>query len=308
MSKIRQLWVETHRPKTINDVVFQSEQQKNKFRSFIQSGEIPHLLLVGVQGSGKTTISRALIHGLNVDPMDVMTINASKENSIDTMRDKISNFCQTYSNGPFKVVQLEEADGLSRQAQEALRVIMEEHSDYCRFIATGNYENKIIPAIRSRFQTFQFKAPAYEDVAVLVAEMLIKERVDFDPDLLEKYIASTYPDIRKLINVLNQNSVDGNLQEPDDTSSSGDFKFEILGLLEAGKLREIRKLVCENAGREDYEDLYRFMYDHIHSCKGFDEAKTEGGIVLIASALYKHASFADPEINFAALCIELGKL
>jgi replication factor C small subunit len=307
MAKIRQLWVETHRPKTMNDVVFQNTQQKKKFLSYVADREFPHILLVGVQGSGKTTISEALVSDIVIDEIDVLVINASKENSVDIMRDKITSFCQTYASSKFKVVRLEEMDGLSPAAQRALRVIMEQYSDYCRFIGTANYENLIIPALRSRFQTYHFKTPAYEEVAVLVAEMLIAENVDFDPTLLEKYIAASYPDIRKLINTLDQHSVNGVLEAPMSTDS-GDYKFKIIDLLEAGNLREIRKLICESASAGDYEEIYKFMFENIHKCKGFDQHKSESAIVLIADHLFKHSMIADAEINFAAMCIRINAL
>jgi DNA polymerase III delta prime subunit len=304
MAKIKQLWVKKHAPKSLAAVVFQNTAQQAKFTRYLKEGEFPHLLLSGVQGSGKSSISNALIQDFKIDDMDVLTINASKENSVDTMRNKISNFVQTFASGPFKVVQLEEMDGLSAQAQGALRVIMEEYSDYVRFIGTCNYANKIIPALKSRMTHYEFKAPSFEDTAVLVANILVNEGVDFEVELLEKYIAASYPDIRSLINSLQENSEDGKLTEPQ-IANSNDYKFQVLDLLEAGKIRDIRKIICENVTREDYEDVYRFMYENIHKCKGFDADQHEAAIVLIADYLYKHSLVADPEINFAALCIRL---
>lgn len=308
MSKIKQLWVRKHSPKTLAEVVFQDDAQKKKFMKYKAEGSFPHLLLSGIQGSGKTTISNALVHDCNIDEMDVLTINASKENGVESMRNKISNFVQTFASGPFKVVQLEEMDGLTPNAQEALRVIMVDYSDYVRFIGTCNYANKIIPAIKSRFTHYEFKAPSFEDTAVLVANMLVKEGIDFEVELLEKYISASYPDIRSLINALQDNAEDGKLTEPKLASSGADYKFQVLELLEKGALREVRKLICENVTREEYEGVYRFMYENIHRLKGFDEDKCEAAVVLIADHLYKHALVADPEINFAALCIRLNNL
>ena len=307
MSKIKQLWVRKHAPKSLSEVVFQNETQKRKFMKYLSDGEFPHLLLSGVQGSGKSTISNALVNDFNIDKMDVMRLNASKENSVDTMREKISNFVQTYASSKFKVVQLEEMDGLSHAAQAALRVIMEDYSDYVRFIGTCNYANKIIPALKSRMTHYEFKAPSFEDTAVLVATILVTEGVDFEPPLLEKYIAASYPDIRALINAVQDNSEGGKLTEPESVNGN-DYKFQILDLLEASDIRGIRKLICENVGREEYEEVYRFMYENIHKCKGFDAETCEAAIVLIAEYLYRHAVMADPEINCAALCNKLVKL
>lgn len=307
MSKIKQLWVKKYSPKTLDQVVFQNPAQEKKFRKYVKDGEIPHLLLSGVPGSGKTTLSEVLINEFKIDPIDVMTINASKETGVDTMRVKISNFVQTFASGQFKIVQLEEMDLLSPAAQGALRVIMVDYSDYVRFIGTCNYANKIIPALKSRLTHYEFKAPAFEDTAVLVANMLVNEGVDFEVELLEKYIHASYPDIRALINSLQDNSEDGKLTEPESITGA-DYKFQIIDLLAAGDLKGVRKVVCENVGREEYEDVFRFMYENIQNCKGFDAAKSESAIVLIAEYLYRHSLVADPEINFAALCIRLDGL
>lgn len=307
MAKIKQLWVKKYAPKNLSEVVFQNPSQKAKFEKYVREGEFPHLLLSGVQGSGKSSISNALIAEYNIDPIDVLTINASKENSVDTMREKISNFVQTYASSKFKVVQLEEMDGLTEQAQKALRVIMEDYSDYVRFIGTCNYSNKIIPSIKSRFTHYEFKAPAFEDTAVLVANMLVNEGVDFEVELLEKYITASYPDIRAIIMSLQDNSDGGKLTEPESVTSE-DYKFRLVELLGEGNLRDLRKVVCENVSREDYEGVYRFMYENIDKCKGFGIDECEKAIVLIADYLYKHTLVADPEINFAAMCIRLDGL
>jgi DNA polymerase III delta prime subunit len=307
MAKIKQLWVRKYMPKSLSEVVFQNDSQKKKFQKYLKDGEFPHLLLSGVQGSGKSSISNALIGDFNIDAMDVMKINASKENSVDTMREKISNFVQTYASSKFKVVQLEEMDGLSHAAQGALRVIMEEYSDYVRFIGTCNYANKIIPALKSRMTHYEFKAPSFEDTIVLMVTILDAEKIEFDVELLEKYISASYPDIRSLINALQDNSDNGKLTEPESATGS-DYKFEVLDLLEAGNLTAIRKLICANVGREEYEEVYQFMYENIHKCKGFDADLVESAIVLIAKYLNMHALSASPEITFAGLCIDLKKL
>ena len=307
MAKIKQLWVKKYQPKNLGEVVFQNPEQKKKFYKYVKEGEFPHLLLSGTAGSGKSSISHALTQEFDIDPIDIMIINASKENSVDTMRDKISNFVQTFAMSKFKVVRLEEMDGLSANAQGVLRVIMEDYSDHVRFIGTCNYANKIIPALKSRMTHYEFKAPAFEDTAVLVANMLVNEGIDFEVELLEKYIAVSYPDIRALINDLQENSDNGKLTEPQ-TVTGNDYKFKILDLLVAGKLADVRKLVCENVGREDYEDVFRFFYENIHKAKDFDKSKVDSAIVLIAEYLYRHALVADPEINFAAMCIRIEGL
>jgi DNA polymerase III delta prime subunit len=302
---IKQLWYKKYAPKNLSEVVFQNEAQKKKFFKYKSDGEFPHLLLSGVQGSGKSSISNALVAEFDIDPIDILTIKASTANNVDTMRVTVENFCQSYSSSRFKVVRLEECDFLSFAAQGALRTITEDYSDYVRFIGTCNYANKIIPALKSRFTHYEFKAPAFEETAVLVANMLVSEGVDFDVELLEKYITACYPDIRSLINALQDNSVEGKLTEPQSVTGH-DYKFKLIDFLEAGDLAAIRKTVGAEVGREEYEDLYRFMYENISKMKKWNAEQGERAIVLIADHLYKHALVADPEINFAALCIRLG--
>lgn len=305
---MEQLFVEKYRPKTIDEVIFQDDAMKRKFSNLIKSGEIPSLLFSGVQGTGKTTLSRVLVEQLNLDPADILKINASDENSIDDMRNKIKNFAYSMPMGKFKVVQLEEFDYLSHSAQSVLRVIIEDTSDVTRFIATCNNENKIMPAIKSRFQKYYFKAPDQEHVLIRMAEILAEEGIEFELDLLEKYVRASYPDIRDIINSLEMNSENGILRDAK-VVSSADWRFAIIDLLDKGDFRAIRKIVCENASREEYEDVYRFMYDNVNKSKHFNTVdKQEAAFVIIADYLYKNAFVADGEINLAAMFIELGQI
>jgi DNA polymerase III delta prime subunit len=306
---VTKLWVEKYKPSSIDQYIFHSEDHKKQFLKMIKNRDIPNLLLSGAPGSGKSTLSNILVTALNIDDCDLLRINASDENSIDVMREKISSFVSTYAiGGHFKIVQLEEADYLTLNAFAMLRGMMEDNSNNARFILTCNYENKIIPPVKSRLQHFHFKSPSLEETTIRCAEILATECVDFDLDVLDKYIASAYPDIRKIINLLQQHSLDNKLITPT-TADSSDYNFKIIELLEKGDLRELRKVVCENVSREEYEGLYRFLYENIKRVPKFSDVDAfEGAIVQIASYLYKHGICADPEINFAALCIELGQL
>lgn len=307
---MEKLWVEKFRPRTLDDVIFQDDSMKTKFKTLIKSGQIPNLLFSGVQGSGKTTLSRVLIRELKIDPADLMTINASDENSIDAMRDKIKGFAYSMPMGKFKVVQLEEFDYLTQNAQSVLRAIIEDTSEVTRFIATCNYENKIMPSIKSRFQQFNFKAPDQEAVYVLMATILEQEGVDFDFELLETYVSATYPDIRKTINMLQQYSHGGKLRPLNGSGdTSTDWKFKLLDLLKGTDYRAMRKLVCENCSRDEYDDVFRFLYENINkSAKFKDPTKEEEAIVIIADHLYRHGLVSDPEVNIAALFITLGRV
>jgi replication factor C small subunit len=305
---MEKLWVEKYRPKVVGDVIFQDENMATKFKTLIKSGQIPNLLFSGVQGSGKTTLSRVLIRELKIDPSDLLTINASDENSIDAMRDKIKGFAYTMPMGKFKVVQLEEFDYLTPNAQSVLRAIIEDTSAVTRFIATCNYENKIMPAIKSRFQQFNFKAPDQGAIFILMADILDKENIELDVDLLQDYVAATYPDIRKTINMLQQYSHNGKLQPIGGAgNTSADWKFKLIDLLKGTDFRAMRKLVCENCSREEYEDVFRFLYENISKSTKFkDPSKEEEAICIIADHLYRHSLVADPEINIASMFIALG--
>ena len=305
---MEKLFVEKYRPKTIDEVIFQDDAMKQKFASFIKAGEIPNLLFSGVQGTGKTTLSRVLVEELKIDPADILKINASDENSIDDMRNKIKNFAYSMPMGKFKVVQLEEFDYLSHSAQSVLRAIIEDTSDVTRFIATCNYDNKIMPAIKSRFQKFYFKAPDQEHVLIRMAEILAEEGTEFELDLLDKYVRASYPDIRDIINSIQMNSQNGTLLDAK-VNGTADWKFALVELLDKGDFKGIRKMVCENASREEYEDIFRFMYDNVNKCKTFNSVeKQEEAFVIIADYLYKHAFIADGEINIAAMFISLGNI
>ena len=154
---MKQLWVEQYRPRDIDGYVFRDEAQRDQVKQWIKEGTIPHLLFSGAAGIGKTTLAKILINALNIDEYDVLEINASRTNSVDDVRDKITNFVSTMPFGQFKIVLLDEADYLSPNAQAALRGVMEEYAQTARFIMTCNYPHKIIPALHSRCQGFHIE-------------------------------------------------------------------------------------------------------------------------------------------------------
>ena len=307
---IKQLWCEKYRPKTIDEYVFHNETHKQHIMKMISEKEIPNLLLCGVQGSGKTTLAKILVNELEIDKdMDLLYINGSDENGIDTIRDKIKNFSYGYSLGKFKIVFIDEGDYLTPNSQSVLRALIEEVSDSCRFIITCNYINKIIPPIRSRFQDYTFKAPDKADVIEYAANILVSENIKFDIDLLLKLIDSAYPDIRKIVYKLQQYSHNGNLEAPSENNNDNDYRFKIIDVLEKGDIKSLRAVVCESVPKEEYEEVYRILYDNLHKVEKFkDTAKYERGIVTIANYLYRNTLIADQEINIAALFIELNMI
>jgi DNA polymerase III delta prime subunit len=303
------LWSEFYRPKTLKDYVFHDTGLQNAVQKMLNEKSVPHLLLSGIQGSGKTTLSLVLINELGVDPMDVLTINASDENDVETMRTKIKSFISTYAMGPFKVVRLEEADRLTPHAQDALRAMTQDYVDVARFILTCNYENKITPPLKSRMQHFRFAKPDRDAVLEYAATVLVQEHVKFTADLLDKYVSVGYPDIRKIINLVQQNTHEKRLQPLQQAGENGDYKFKLLELIETGSWVEARLLACAEVAREEWEDVFRFLYENLHKSPSFSTRdKWEAGIVIIADHLYKHGIVADPEINAAAMFIRLDQI
>lgn len=303
-----QLWVEKYRPDHLDDYIFHDQNQRSSIERMVNEQTIPHLLLSGTQGCGKTTLGQILINELDIEPTDTLIINASDENSVDVMRDKIKSFISTFAMSDFKIVQLEEADYISPNGQAILRRMMEEYHDVARFILTVNYEHKIIPAVKSRCQQFQFKAHDKDDVTEYVAQLLIREDVSFSIDLLDKYVSAGYPDIRKIINLVQQHTNNQTLSEPTNQTEQNDYKLQLLDLIEKGDWNQSRKLICTQATDDEWEDIYKFLYQNLHRCEKFsDQQQWEKGITIIADHLYKHSLCADPEINGAAMFIRLNQ-
>ena len=304
---MNQLWVEKYRPNTIDGYVFRDEHQKQQVQTWIKQGSIPHLLFSGNAGIGKTTLAKILLNELNVNDLDILEINASRTNSVEDVRDKIVNFVQMIPFGDFKVVLLDEADYLSPNAQAALRGVMEEYHTTARFILTCNYPNRIIPALHSRCQGFHIERVDITEFTARVAEILITEEIDFAIDTLDTFVKATYPDLRKCINMVQMNSLDGSLHTPEKgDAGEADYKIEMVELFKKGKISEARKLVCGQARPEEMEEIYRWLYDNI-TIFG-DEATQEKAILIIKQGLVDHTLVIDPEINLAATLIRLSHL
>lgn len=305
---MKELWVEKYRPNKIDDYVFRDEAQKNQVKNWVKEGAIPHLLFSGRPGVGKTTLAKVLLHELDVDWGDVLIVNASSDNGVDYIRDKITSFASIMSFGEFKYVLLDEADYLSPNAQAILRGLMESYSNSCRFILTCNYREKIIPAIQSRSQGFSIETLDKTEFTLRVATVLVEENVEFDEDRLDTYVEASYPDMRKCIGMCQMNSQSGQLEYPKrEEISEDDYKIEMVTLMKSGKFKEAREVICKNAQVDEYPGIFRFMYDNA-DIWGDTEQKKMNAIIIIRDGLVNHVSVADPEINLSATLCELETL
>ena len=299
------LWTEKYRPSTVDGYVFRDNHQKTQVEAWIKQKTIPHLLFSGNAGIGKTTLAKILFKELDLNDLDILEINGSRTNSVDDIRYKIVNFVQMIPFGDFKVVLLDEADYLSPNAQAALRGVMEEYHTTARFVLTCNYPNRIIPAIHSRCQGFHIEKVDIAEFTARIATILMEEKVEFDLDTLDTFVKATYPDLRKCINTVQMNSLNGSLHTPEkgDTGEQ-DYKIEMVELFKKGKISEARKLVCSQARPEEMEEIYRWLYDNIEIFGA--EPLQEKAILIIKQGLVDHTLVIDPEINLAACLIRLS--
>jgi DNA polymerase III delta prime subunit len=305
---MKQLWVEQYRPRDIDGYVFRDEAQREQVKQWIKEGTIPHLLFSGAAGIGKTTLAKILINALGIDAYDVLEINASRENNVDNVRNNITNFVSTMPFGNFKIVLLDEADYLSPNAQAALRGVMEEYSQTARFILTCNYPHKIIPALHSRCQGFHIEKVDHTEFTARAATVLVTEGVEFDLDVLDSYVKATYPDLRKCLNLLQMNSVDGKLKTPSESNAgTADYKLAMVDLFKAGKIREARTLLCSQARPEEMEEIFRWMYDNLELFARTEEQKDEA-IIAIRKGAANASLVADQEINLSATFTELMQI
>ena len=305
---MKQLWTEKYRPKTIKDYVFRDEAQKKQVQAWVNDKAIPHLLFSGAPGTGKTTLAKVLLNVLEVDEYDILEINASRENSVDTIRDKITGFVQTMPFGEFKVVLLDEADYISPNGQAALRGVMEMYANTARFILTCNYPNRVIPALHRRCQGFHIEKLDMTDFTTRVATVLVNEGVEVELDVLDSYVKATYPDLRKCLNLCQMNTVDNTLQSPQEAeNTTADYRLQMVDMIKAGQIREARKLLCSQVRADEMEDLFRWMYDNLELWGTTDESQDEA-ILTIRKGLVNHSMVSDPKINLSATLVELAQI
>ena len=296
------LWVEKYRPSKLDDYVG-NEHLKNKVSWYIQNEDIPHLLFFGKAGTGKTTLAKLIVSSIECD---FMMINASDENNVETVRNKVKNFASSMGFKKYKIIILDEFDYMTPQAQAILRNLMETFSRHCRFILTCNYIEKIIEPIQSRCQTFQITPPTKKDVAIQMSKILKSESVEFDPKDLVPIIDSSYPDIRKIINTCQLNSLKGKLQVDVQNLLENDYKLKVLEVLKSNddkrnKYMKIRQTVLDSKAT-DFSDLYTLLYEKVDDYAGENTANV---ILVLGDGVAKSAVAIDKEIIAAATLIQI---
>ena len=305
---IAQLWVEKYRPKTIDDYVFTNPDTRAIVQHWVNEKSIPHILLHGSAGTGKTTLAKILLRATEVEDIDVLLVNGSKEGrKIDWLREKLDSFCATMPFGTFKIVLIDEADYLNNTSvQPALRNLMENYSDNVRFILTCNYPHRIIEPLRSRCQDLKIDNTDRTEFTARAATVLMTESIDFDLETLDSYVISTYPDLRKCINLLQANSTTGKLADVKgkEVLGTADFRLQAVELFKQGRLREARQVLCNNARPEEMESIFRWAYDNLNLWSNTAEGQDEA-ILIIRRGLVNNVSCADTEINLSATITEL---
>jgi len=295
------LWVEKYRPSNL-DTYIGNDQLKSKVKVYLESGDLPHLLLYGKAGTGKTTLAKLLVNNIECD---YLYINASDENNVETVRTKVKSFASTMGFKDYKVIILDECDYITPNAQAALRNLMETFSKHCRFILTCNFVERIIDPIQSRCQSFQVIPPDRKQVAIHLSNILQSEGVENEVSDIALLVNSGYPDIRRVINSAQRQSIDGKLTIDKQSIVENDYKLKLLEILKKqdrkSAFKNIRQLLADSQVK-DYADLFRLLYDEVDS---YGKGHIAECILVIAKYELSDAQVVDKEINAMAMIIEI---
>lgn len=295
------IFAEKYRPSTLDDFIG-NDDVKNRIKTMIQNDDISHLLFYGKSGTGKTSLAKIICKSIDCE---YLYINASDENSVDTVRNKIKDFASTVTFRKLKVIILDESDFLSMSSLAALRNILETYSKTTRFILTCNYIERIIEPIQSRCQAFNIKPPSKKDIAVRLVEILNNENIKYSKEDVATIVSSYYPDIRKCINYTQQRIINGNLELDKAALISHDYKLKILEYFKTGtksdSFKGIRQLLADNDIR-DFTDLYKFLYDSVDD---YAKGHIAQVLIIIAEYQYKDSFVVDKEINAMAMVIQI---
>ena len=301
MNNSHSLWVEKYRPTDLSTYIG-NEHLREKVGVYLESGDVPHLLLYGRAGTGKTTLAKIIVK--NID-CDYLYVNASDENKIDDVRNKIKTFAASVGFKDLKVVILDECDYLTPNAQAALRNLMETFSKHCRFILTCNYVERIIDPIQSRCQPYKIVPPSRKDVAKQMVHILNQESATYDLDDVALIVNAGYPDIRRVINSAQRQVVDGKLKVDVNSVIQSDYKIKLLeSLTPTSKITDIRQLIADNS-ITDYSELYKLLYDEIDT---YSNGKVAECILAIAEGQYQDVQVVDKEINFMSTIVKLLRI
>jgi replication factor C small subunit len=296
------LWVERWRPSTLEGYVG-NEHIVEKVKLYIESGDVPHLLFYGQAGTGKTTLAKIIAN--NVDA-DVMYINASDENNVDTVRTKIKNFASTIGFRKWKIVILDEADYMTANGQAALRNLMETFSNTTRFILTCNYVEKIIDPIQSRCQAFAITPPSKIDVAKRVAGILDELSITYDKKDLVAIINAGYPDIRRVLNACQRQVIDNVLRVDNDSIIQANYMTKLLEILKSDlnkkdAFKEVRQLIADSKVK-DFTNLHKFLFDEIDE---YAKGHIAAVILILAESQYQDSFVVDKELHMMSTIVKL---